>query len=60
MTADIETTAETTTDVDIDAPPTPCPHPAHRLGTRGGLRKHQRVCLQCGHVVLASGRGRAP
>lgn len=54
MTADIETLAEST--VDIDAPPAPCPHPAHRLGTRGGLRKHQRVCLQCGHVVLVSGR----
>ena len=39
-------------DVDVDAPPAPCTHPEHRLGTRGGLRKHQRVCLQCGAVVL--------
>ena len=38
---------------DVDAPPLPCTHPAHRLGTRGGLKKHQRVCLQCGAVVLA-------
>ena len=55
---DIETTAEATSpavdvEVDVDAPPTPCTHPEHRLGTRGGLRKHQRVCLQCGAVVLA-------
>ena len=55
---DIETTAEATSpvtdvDVDLDAPPAPCPHPEHRLSTRGGLRKHQRVCLQCGAVVLA-------
>jgi hypothetical protein len=43
-------------DIDIDAPPPPCPHPEHRLGTHGGLRKHQRVCLQCGSVILISGR----
>lgn len=51
-----ETAAEAaspSTDVDVDAAPAPCPHPEHRLGTRGGLRKHQRVCLQCGAVVLA-------
>jgi hypothetical protein len=29
-----------------------CPHPEHRLGTRGGLKKHQRVCLQCVATVL--------
>ncbi len=46
------------TSADVDAPPAPCPHPEHRLGTRGGLKKHQRVCLQCGNVVLASGRGK--
>jgi hypothetical protein len=53
-----KTDLETTADVDIDAPPAPCTHPEHRLGTRGGLRKHQRVCLQCGNVVLFSGRGK--
>ena len=61
--AAIETTAEATrpatdVDVDVDAPSAPCTHPEHRLGTRGGLRKHQRVCLQCGAVVLAPRRGR--
>jgi len=40
------------TDVDLDAPPPPCKHPEHRLGTHGRLRKHQRVCLNCGEVVL--------
>ena len=39
-------------DIDLDAPPPPCAHPEHRLGTHGGLRKHQRVCLNCGEVVL--------
>jgi hypothetical protein len=54
---DIDTAAEATRpaidlDVNVDASPAPCPHPEHRLGTRGGLRKHQRVCLQCGTIVL--------
>ena len=53
---DIDTTAEAA--VDVDAPPPPCPHPAHRLGTHGSLRKHQRVCCQCGKVVLVSKRAR--
>lgn len=39
-------------DLDLDAPPPPCAHPEHRLGTHGRLRKHQRVCLNCGEVVL--------
>lgn len=34
----------------------PCAHPEHRLGTRGGLRPHQRVCMTCGEVVLIHGR----
>lgn len=46
------------TDVDIDAPPAPCPHPEHRLGTHGRLKKHQRVCLQCGKVTMLAGRRR--
>ena len=46
----------TTQDGDVNAPPSPCTHPDHRLGTRGGLKKHQRVCLQCGAVVLAPRR----
>lgn len=32
--------------------PRPCQHPEHRLGTRGGLRGNQRVCMNCGEVVL--------
>jgi hypothetical protein len=43
-------------DVDVVAPPPPCLHPEHRLGTHGGLRKHQRVCLNCGEVVLVRRR----
>lgn len=38
--------------IDLDAPPPPCTHPEHRLGTHGRLRKHQRVCLNCGETVL--------
>lgn len=34
-----------------------CDHPEHRRGTRGGLRAHQEVCMQCGAVVLKR-RGR--
>lgn len=30
----------------------PCPHPDHRRGTRGGLRRNQEVCMACGEVVL--------
>ena len=37
---------------DIDSPPLPCEHPEHRLGTHGRLRKHQRVCMNCGETVL--------
>jgi hypothetical protein len=49
----IEITAKATSSViDVDAPPPPCPHPEHRLGTHGRLRKHQRVCLNCGEVIL--------
>lgn len=33
-------------------PCTPCSHPAHRRGSRGGLRKEQEVCMECGAVVL--------
>lgn len=36
--------------------PAPCAHPEHRLGTHGGLRPHQRVCMTCGKVVLVHGR----
>lgn len=43
---------------EIDLPAPPCPHPEHRLGTNGRLRKHQRVCLQCGEVVVISSRAR--
>lgn len=32
--------------------PRACGHPEHRLGTRGGLRPHQRVCMTCGEVVI--------
>ena len=32
----------------------PCPHPEHRLGTHGRLKKNQRVCLQCGQTVTVS------
>lgn len=49
---DDETPASVVDDLDLDAPPPPCTHPEHRLGTHGGLRKHQRVCLNCGEVVL--------
>lgn len=44
-------------DVDIDAPPPPCLYPDHRLGTHGRLLKHQRVCLNCGDIVLVRRRG---
>lgn len=56
--ADVVTAAATSpaADVDVDAPPPPCAHPEHRLGTHGGLRKHQRVCLNCGEVVLVRRR----
>lgn len=53
----VEATSSTT-DVDIDMPPTSCTHPEHRLGTRGGLRKHQRACLQCGKVIVISSHAR--
>jgi len=43
-------------DLDLDAPPPPCPHPEHRHGTRGGLRKNQRVCCQCSKVITVAGR----
>ena len=49
---------ETKATEEIDLPPGPCPHPEHRLGTHGRLRKNQRVCLQCGDVVLVSSRAR--
>lgn len=47
---------ETEDNINIDTPPRPCPHPEHRLGTNGGIRPHQRVCLQCGAVVLVKKR----
>lgn len=28
-----------------------CPHPEDRLGTRGGLRRNERVCMTCGQIV---------
>lgn len=39
-----------------EAAPPICPHPEHRLGTHGRLRKHQRVCLQCGATVVVGRR----
>jgi hypothetical protein len=33
-----------------------CPHPEHRRGTRGGLRRNQEVCMNCGEVVLKRSR----
>lgn len=33
-----------------------CDHPEHRRGSRGGLRPHQEICMQCGAVVLKRSR----
>ncbi len=48
----VEAVTPASEEADLDAPPLPCPHPEHRLGYSGGLRKHQRVCMNCGEVVL--------
>jgi hypothetical protein len=55
---DVGTAAVTSpaTDVNVDAPPPPCLHPEHRLGTHGRLKSNQRVCLNCGEVVLVRRR----
>ena len=52
--------AEHSADVsdDVAEPSGPCPHPEHRLGTHGRLRKNQRVCLQCGATIVVSRRSR--
>lgn len=34
--------------------PLSCLHPTDRLGMRGGLRKNQRVCMNCGEIVTVS------
>lgn len=33
-----------------------CQHPEHRLGMQGGLRRNQRVCLNCGSIVTVGKR----
>lgn len=39
-------------DADVLGTYVPCEHPEHRLGTHGRLKRNQRVCLNCGDVIL--------
>ena len=57
-TYEIEVDADRVVHVNGDSlrPFPPCEHPEHRLGTHGRLRSNQRVCMNCGDVVLVRRR----